>query len=144
MKLALIYAFRESVPSFTCSCTLVSGSGITFAYRFLLSASGGSSSDFTVIIGIWLNSSFKASRSLLKFASPAKFTECEGPTWKVFWNLFTLYYHIFSWLKASCNTRLIYRNHQLFLMSTITVADLTPRILRVSIIGNILVMVKLK
>lgn len=141
-----MYDFRESVLSFTCSCTLVSGSGITFAYRFLLSASDGSSSDFTVIIGIWLNSSFKASRSLLKFASPAKFTEWEGPTWKVFSNLFTLCYHIFSCLKASWNTWLIYRNHQQFLMSTLYNSNWLDflQIPWVLNIGNTLKMVKLK
>lgn len=59
--------------------TLVSGSGITLAYRFLVSAPGGSSSGFTVITAIWANSSSRAHLFSLALVRPLNVSGFDGP-----------------------------------------------------------------
>lgn len=72
-----MYSVEASLFSF-CNCTLVSGSGITFAYLFFTSAPGGNSSIFPETWGIPANSSLIALTSLQKDESPAKFRGWEG------------------------------------------------------------------
>jgi len=72
-----MYSVKASLFSL-CNGTLVSGSGITFAYLFFSSAPGGSSSIFAETCGIPANSSLIALTSLQKDESPAKFRGWEG------------------------------------------------------------------
>lgn len=72
-----MYSVRGSLLIFWRS-TLVSGSGITFAYLFFTSAPAGSSSIFAETCGIPANSSLIALMSLQKDESPAKFNGWDG------------------------------------------------------------------
>lgn len=72
-----MYSVKVSLFNF-CSGTLVSGSGITFAYLFFSSAPGGSSSILAETCGIPENSSLMALTSVQKDESPAKFRGCDG------------------------------------------------------------------